>query len=309
MDDGTMEGHVMEPISDEGAELATEDAGGQPLDFRLEAGVKVFELTTKVVKWPILSDVTVTALTYNGTVPGPMLRVTEGDEVRVVVTNELSEPTTIHWHGLPVPNEMDGVPGITQEPIQPGETFIYEFVAASAGTFMYHSHFKSDVQIGAGLHGPFIIDPKKERDKPDVDVMLMINEWRMIGEQTFPAMPMAGMEPNFFTINGKAYPNTETIEVKKGERVRIRFASIGQFGHPMHLHGPAFKIVATDGHPVPKAAQLTKDTVFVSPGERYDVEVVATELGQWLLHCHISHHTTNNGQEPGGLLMIMNVSE
>jgi FtsP/CotA-like multicopper oxidase with cupredoxin domain len=118
---------------------------------------------------------------------------------------------------------------------------------------------------------------------------------------------MAGMEPNYFTINGKAFPATEPIEVKKGQRVRLRFYGIGQFVHPMHLHGVPFKIVATDGHPVPEAAQLTKDTVLVSPGERYDIEFIATEVGQWMLHCHILHHTTNNNVEPGGLMLMINV--
>ena len=300
--------HMMEPITAPNVQPATDTQGGQPLEYREENGVKVFELTTKAVQWPILDSVTVTAFTYNGTVPGPMIRVTEGDQVRFVVKNELPDPTTIHWHGIEVPNAMDGVPNVTQDPIQPGETFTYEFIAKPAGTFMYHSHFEGDIQVMAGLYAPFIIDPKElEVSPPAVDKVLMISEWLQKDGQTFAAMPMQGMEPNFFTINGKSFPSTEEITVRKGERVRLRFIAIGQFVHPMHLHGVPFKIVATDGHPVPEAAQLTKDTVSVAPGERYDVEFVASETGQWMLHCHILHHTTNDNVEPGGLTLMITV--
>jgi manganese oxidase len=302
-------GHMMEPIGGKNVQPAPDTNGGLPLSFQLEDGVKVFDITTQAVYWPILEDVTVTAWTYNGTVPGPMIRVTEGDRVRINLKNELDVSTTVHWHGIDVPNAMDGVPGLTQEPILPGEIFTYEFVAKPAGTFMYHSHFEGDIQVMAGLYAPFIIDPIESVTEADVDVTLMISEMLFMGGETYAAMPMAGMEPNFFTINGKAFPATETIEAKVGQRVRIRMAAIGQFVHPMHLHGTAFKIVATDGHPVPETAQLTKDTVTIGPGERYDIEFIATEPGQWMLHCHILHHTTNDGIEPGGLMLIVNITE
>ena len=302
--------HMMEPITAPNVQPATEDEGGQLLEYHVEDGMKVFELTTKAVQWEILDGVTVTAFTYNGSVPGPMIRVTEGDQVRIIVKNELPDPTTIHWHGVEVPNAMDGVPGVTQDPIEPGETFTYEFIAKPAGTFMHHSHYEGDVQVGAGLYAPFITDPKEpEANPPAVDKTLMISEWRMTDGTTYAAMPMSGMEPNYFTINGKSFPATETITVKKGDLVRLRLIGIGQFIHPMHLHGMPFKIVATDGHPVPEAAQLTKDTVSVAPGERYDIEFVASETGQWMLHCHILHHTTNDNVEPGGLMLMINVVE
>ncbi len=302
--------HMMEPITAPNVQPATESIGGKPLKFRVENGVKIFELTTKAVQWNILKGVTVTAYTYNGTVPGPLIHVTEGDHVRIIVKNELPEPTTIHWHGVEVPNAMDGVPGVTQDPIQPAGTFTYEFIAKPAGTFMYHSHFDGDVQVGAGLYAPFIIDPKEpETNPPAVDKVLMLSEWRTKDGKTYAAMPVSGMEPNYFTINGKAFPSTETITVKKGEIVRLRLMGIGQLIHPMHLHGMPFKIVATDGHPVPEVAQLTKDTISVAPGERYDIEFIATETGQWMLHCHILHHTTNDNVEPGGLMLVINVVE
>lgn len=308
-DSGDGMGHDMGPIPSAGVPAATQDIGGQPLDFRLENGVKVFELTAQAVRWNILDDVTVTAWTYNGTVPGPMIRVTEGDRVRIDFTNQLPEPTTIHWHGIEVPNAMDGVPGVTQDPVPPGGTFTYEFEAKPAGSFMYHSHFESDTQVSIGLYAPFIIDPVQPENPPDVDLTLMLSEWRVTDGETYAAMPMMGMEPNYFTMNGKAFPATETINLKVGQRARLRLMGIGQFVHPMHLHGMPFKIVATDGYPVPEAAQLTKDTVSVTPGERYDIEFVATEPGRWMFHCHILHHTTNDGVDPGGLMLIVNVTE
>lgn len=302
--------HMMQPIAAPNIQPAPANRGGQPIEHRMEGDVKVFDLTAQAAEWEILPGVRATAYTYNGTVPGPMIRVTEGDQVRIRLKNELPVPTTIHWHGIEVPNAMDGVPGVTQDPVQPGETFTYEFTAKPAGTFMYHSHYESDIQVMAGLYAPFIIDPiQPEADPPAVDVTLMLSEWLLRGGQTFAAMPMSGMEPNYFTINGKAFPATEKIVVKKGERVRLRLMAIGQFIHPMHLHGVPFKIVATDGHSVPPELQLTKDTVNVAPGERYDIEFIATEPGQWMLHCHIPHHTTNDNVEPGGLMLLIEVVE
>ena len=299
-----------EPVPSEGVLPATERAGNQPLPFRLENGVKVFELTARPVKWTILDGVEVTAWSYNGTVPGPLIRVTEGDHVRIVLTNQLPDATSIHWHGLVVPNAQDGVaqPPLTQAPVEPGATFTYEFVAPPSGTIMYHSHVDTDTQINIGLFGAFIIDPKHEIDPPDQDITLILNEWRYdaAADLTYPAMPGMG-EPNYFTVNGKAYPAIPTLNVKQGERVRIRLIGAGQFEHPMHLHGMPFKIVATDGNPVPKIAQLTKDTISVHPGERYDIEFTAFNPGQWAFHCHIVHHATNDDVEPGGLLFVVNV--
>lgn len=298
-----------EPVPAEGVPPATATEGGQLLPFTLDGEVKVFELTAQPVLWNINADTQVTAWTYNGMVPGPLFRVTEGDKVRVIFKNNLPDPTSIHWHGLPVPTNMDGVaqPEVSQPPVMPGETFVYEFEAKPAGTFMYHSHYDTDTQINIGLFGGFIIEPKHEAEtKPDQDITLILNEWRVIDGVTYPAMPSMG-EPNFFTVNGKTYPDIPTINVKQGERVRIRFIGAGQYEHPMHLHGMPFKIVATDGYPVPKAAQLTKDVVPVHPGERFDIEFVADNPGQWAFHCHIVHHATNDDIEPGGLLFVVNV--
>ena len=297
-----------EPVPSQGVLPATESEGGQLLPFTLDGEVKVFQLSTQPVLWNINADTQVTAWTFDGTVPGPLFRVTEGDRVRVVFSNNLPEPTSVHWHGLPVPTDMDGVaqPELSQSPVMPGETFTYEFEARPAGTFMYHSHYDTDTQINIGLFGGFIIEPRDWQDRPDQDVTLILNEWRVIDGVTYPAMPDMG-EPNYFTVNGKTYPHIPSINARLGERIRIRFIGAGQFEHPMHLHGMPFQIVATDGYPVPEAARLTKDTIPVHPGERFDIEFVADNPGQWAIHCHIVHHATNNDVEPGGLLFVVNV--
>ena len=300
---------AMEAISSNGIPLAKKSKKLQELKYTQDIGVKVFNLEAKPIRWPILKDVIVTAWTYNGMVPGPLIRVTEGDKVKILVKNNLPEATTIHWHGILVPNNMDGIPDETQEPIQPGETFIYEFTAKPKGTFWYHSHFDSDKQISVGLSGAFIIEPKGGLvPKPVIDKVLMLNEWRVINGQTYAAMPATGMDGNFFTINGKAFPDTENINVKVGQKVRLRFIGSGQMIHPMHLHGFSFKVVATDGNDVPESAQWTKDVITVAPGERYDIEFTPDRPGKWMLHCHVPHHTTNEHVEPGGLMMIINVS-
>jgi FtsP/CotA-like multicopper oxidase with cupredoxin domain len=250
-------------------------------------------------------------MAYNGQVPGPRIRLTVGDRARFIVKNELPEETTIHWHGQQIPNEQDGAGPITQRPIQPGETYVYEWVATQPGTYFYHSHSRAEVQQALGLYGALIVDPPDGAKRYDREYVIQIGEWRVVDGKTYPAMDMEGMQPNFFTFNGKAYPATERLRARVGERVRLRLIGAGQFIHPIHLHGHAFEIVETDGMPVPPGARLVKDTVLVGPGERYDVEFVARAPGLWLLHCHINHHMTNDGLEEqgaGGLTMLLDVS-
>ena len=288
--------------------------GDQLLQGRVGAdGVKEYDLVAAVTRWYILPDIPVAAYAFNGEVPGPRIRITQGDRVRFVVRNLLPEPTSIHWHGLIVPNAMDGPAGITQKPIAPGASFTYEFVADQAGTFFYHSHAEPDRQQALGLYGALIIDPASTA-KPDYasELVIQLQEWLFKDGYTFPAMPMDGMQPNFFTINGKSYPSTETIQAKVGDKILIRFiGSQSAFIHPMHIHGGPFTILATDGVTVPDGGRLVKDTVNVGPGERYDVLWQAREPGKWLLHCHINHHTTNDNREErgaGGLTMIIDVT-
>lgn len=296
------------------ASLATR--GDQVLQPQVVGGVKVFRLTAGLTRWHVTAGQTVDAYTFNGMVPGPRLRVTEGDQVRVEVTNRLGEPTSVHWHGLVLPNAMDGAAGVTQDPIQPGRTYTYAFNASRAGTYFYHSHAAADRQQSLGLYGALIVDPRPgdtARDYgEDHDVVVQLQEWLHADGFTFPAMVMDGALPNWFTLNGRSYPATETIRVKLGERVRVRFVGThNNFVHPMHIHGGPFQIVETDGEPVPPDARLLKDTVNVGPGERYDVIWTAREVGRWLLHCHIPHHTTNDNVEEqggGGLMAVIDVT-
>ena len=290
--------------------------GDQPLQPRLEGVVKAFDLTVAVTGWTILPGRRVDAYAVNGQVPGPRLRVTQGDRVRIHVHNQLPEATSIHWHGLILPNVMDGAADVTQEPIPPGGSHTYEFTARQHGTFFYHSHAAPDRQQALGLYGALLIDPKN----PAVDTaygyeheaVVQLQEWLTRDGLTYPAMLMEGALPNYFTINGKAYPETETIRMRVGERIRVRFiGSHNNFVHPMHIHGGPFRIVQTDGERIPPGAQLLKDTVNVGPGERYDVIWQALEPGKWLLHCHIPHHTTNDNAEEqggGGLMAVIEVS-
>jgi manganese oxidase len=289
--------------------------GDQLLEPRIEDGVKVFDLEASVIEWNILPDVRVMAYAFNRQVPGPRLRVTEGDRIRINVTNRLPESTTIHWHGLILPNAMDGPAEVTQEPIEPGDTFTYEFTTRQSGTYFYHTHDHVDRQQALGLYGALIIDPMD----PAVDAALGYQHELVVQLQellerdgyTYPSMPMDGALPNYFTINGKAYPATETLQMKVGEKVRVRFiGSNASFIHPMHIHGGPFEIVAIDGMPVPEGARQLQDTVNIGPGQRYDVIWTAQEPGKWLLHCHIAHHTTNNNVEQGGgggLMLVIEV--
>jgi FtsP/CotA-like multicopper oxidase with cupredoxin domain len=288
--------------------------GDQPLAPTMDGEVKVFDLEAAVIEWNILPDERVMAYAFNRQVPGPRITLTEGDRVRFNVTNRLPESTTIHWHGLVVPNAMDGPAEVTQDPIPPGGSFSYEFTVQQAGTFFYHSHDDPDRQQALGLYGALIIEPKDAAARPAVDqeLVIQLQEWTEREGYTFPAMPMEGLMPNFFTINGKAYPATETVRARVGDRLRIRFiGSQSAFIHPMHIHGGPFTVIATDGVPIPEVARYEKDTVIVAPGERYDVIWTAREPGKWLLHCHINHHTTNDNVEEkggGGMMMIIQVS-
>lgn len=200
-------------------------------------------------------------LSYEVRSAGPRIRVTQGDRVRFNVTNRLPEPTSVHWHGMILPNGMDGPADITQKPIEPGQTFTYEFIVQQAGTYFYHSHRKPDRQQGLGMYGALIIDPREASGAPtaDLEYTIQLQEWLERVGYTYPAMLMEGGLPNYFTINGKAYPATDTIRMKVGQKIRLRFiGSHNNFMHPMHVHGGPFKIVETDGNRVPPAAQIER---------------------------------------------------
>ncbi len=287
--------------------------GGRALAPRIEDGVKVFDLETAVIRWTILPGVTVDAYGFNSQVPGPQLRFRQGDRVRINVTNRLPESTTVHWHGLILPNVMDGPAHITQEPIENGAVYHYEFTAVQSGTYLYHSHDHVDRQQALGLYGAMIIDPAETDPsiEADHDYPVLLQEWLLREGLTYPAMPMDGAMPNYFTINGRAYPATDTVRMRVGETLKIRFiGSSNGFIHPMHIHGGPFEVVAVDGITLQPSTRYQADTVNVGPGQRYDVIWTAREPGKWLIHCHIGHHTTNNNVEMqggGGLMMLIEV--
>jgi FtsP/CotA-like multicopper oxidase with cupredoxin domain len=288
--------------------------GDQPLHPRLDQGVKVFELEASVIRWNILPRLQVTAYAINHQVPGPRLELTEDDRVRIEFTNHLPEPATMHWHGLVVPNSMDGPGNITQVPVPPGGHYTYEYVVQQHGTYFYHSHTRPDRQQALGLYGALIVRPRDPATEPPADheYVVQLQEWLNRDGLTFPAMLMEGGLPNYFTINGKAYPATDTLRMRVGETVKFRFiGSNNNFIHPMHVHGGPFTVVARDGQLLPPQARFDADTVNVGPGQRYDVVWRARQPGKWLVHCHIGHHTTNNNTETqggGGLTMIIEVT-
>ena len=207
----------------------SEGKGNTLLAPRVEGGVKVFDLTASVVQWEVEPGRRVEAWTYNGIVPAPQIRVREGDHVRINLKNNLPESTAVHFHGLELPNAMDGVPFITQPPVKPGQSFTYEFKVPNAGSHMYHSHHNSAKQVGLGLLGAFIVEPKDTSSEPkvDVDYVLILNDGA-----------------HGFTFNGKSFPATEPIVAKLGQKVRIRYMNEGMMIHPMHLHGMHQTVIA-----------------------------------------------------------------
>jgi FtsP/CotA-like multicopper oxidase with cupredoxin domain len=251
----------------------TEGMGCQPMGPTMDAGVKVYELTASEIQWEVAPGQKVPAMAYNGQVPGPEIRVREGDKVRVILHNKLSESTAIHFHGLELPMHLDGVPFITQPPIKPGETYTYEFTVPNAGSHMYHSHHNAAKQVGLGLLGAFIVEPKNPRaiEKVDRDFTMILND---------------GMHG--YTLNGKGFPATQPLVAKLGEKIRIRYMNEGMMIHPMHLHGMHMTVIDKDGWPQP--APWKCDTLNIAPGERWDVIVNCNNPGTWAFHCHILPH-------------------
>lgn len=256
-------------------------------------GYKEFRLTAMPVKWKNQQGQEVEAWTYNGVVPGPQIRVQQGDKVRLILTNKLPEATTLHHHGLPLPYNMDGVGHDPAQLVQPGKTFTYAYtVTQEPGTEMYHAHTNTIKQSPMGLFGMYIVEAQTKPQANEKEFTMMLSDG-----------------PLGFLINGKSFPETAPFQVKVGDRVKIRIANIGNMNHPMHLHGGDFKIIATDGHPVPAAAQLTKDTVDVAPGERYDIEFTAKQEGGWVFHCHVLSHVYTGTGEHTGMIQVIDVKK
>lgn len=268
--------------------VVTPDLGRMP--YKLVDGVKEFNLVAEVVHSQLVPDRPITVWGYNGSVPGPTIEVQEGDRVRIVFDNHLPEPTAPHWHGLEVPFDMDGVPGLTQDPIMPGGRFVYEFTLNQNGTFFYHSHMP--MQEMMGMIGLFIVHPKRPHEpRVDRDFGLVLQEWALLPNNNVPNT--LAMEFNWLTMNGKTGPATTPMLVKQGERVRIRFVNLGMDHHPMHLHGTQFVVTGSEGGRLPETTWAPGNTVLVGVAQARDIEFVAKYTGDWMLHCHMPHHNMN----------------
>jgi manganese oxidase len=260
------------------------------MPWTLEDGVKVFHIVAEVVKREFLPGKVVDVWGFNGSMPGPLIEVNQGDRLRFIVENHLPEEFSMHWHGLEVPFEMDGVPGLIQDPIKPGDKFVYEFTVHQHGTFFYHTHMP--MQQMMGMIGMFVIHPEEPYQPPvDHDFALILQGWAILPNNTIPNS--LAMEFNWLTLNGKAGPATTPMLVRQGERVRVRIVNLGMDHHPIHLHGNTFYVTGTEGGRVPQAAWTPQNTVLVGVAQARDFEFKADFLGDWMLHCHLPHHMMN----------------
>jgi hypothetical protein len=278
---------------------------GLTLPWKMVNGVKVFHLIAEPVTHEFASGLIAECWGYNGRVHGPTFEAVEGDRVRIYVTNRLSAPTSVHWHGVLLPSGMDGVGGISQKAIQPGETFKYEFTLQQHGTLMYHSHHDEMTQMQLGMMGLFVIHPKNPpKILPDRDYALMLNEWKIeVGARRPDPNEMTDF--NVFTMNGRSFPGTQSLLAKAGDRVRIRLGNLSTMSHhSMHLHGHHFKLVETDGGEIPEAGQWPETTIIVPAGSTRTIEFTA-KPGDWVMHCHMLHHVmTQMGHKFGNVIGI-----
>ncbi len=283
---------------------------GKTLPWKVVDGVKVFHLIAEPVEHHFAPGLKASCWGYNGAVHGPLIEAVEGDRVRIYLTNRIPAPTTVHWHGVLLPSGMDGVGGLSQPAIPPGETFKYEFPLRQHGTLMYHSHHDEMTQIGLGMTGLFIIHPRRPpQPRVDRDFAIMLHEWR-VDVGTSRPNPNEMTDFNVLTMNGRAFPGTAPLVVKTGDRVRIRIGNLSPMDHhPIHLHGHYFKIVETDGGQIAAPAQWPETTVLVPVGSTRTIEFIAVP-GDWAMHCHMTHHVMNQmghgfpnmiGVDPAGL--------
>ena len=268
---------------------------GWTLPWRMNQGVKEFHLVAEPVVREMAPGFKAHLWGYNGQSPGPTIEVVEGDRVRIYVTNKLPEHTSIHWHGQRLPNGMDGVTGLNQPGIQPGKTFVYEFVARRPGTFMYHPHADEMVQMAMGMMGFWITHPKTKHpliSEVDRDFVFLLNAYDIDpGAYTPKIMTMTDF--NLWSWNSRIFPGIDSLNVRKNDRVRIRVGNLTMTNHPIHIHGHEFEVTGTDGGPVPKSARWPEVTTDIAVGQMRQFEFLADEEGDWAFHCHKSHHTMN----------------
>jgi FtsP/CotA-like multicopper oxidase with cupredoxin domain len=267
---------------------------GVTLPHNLIGGVKVMHLIAQPVEHEFAPGLRAHCWGYNNRTSGPTIEAVAGDRLRIYVTNRLPEPTTIHWHGLRIPNGMDGVNGLTQPAIPQGSTFCYEFTVPDAGTFMYHPHFDEMTQQAMGMMGMLVVHPRPGDEPPPArDYVFMLSEWRIDPGGSRPVTTEM-TDFNILTMNSKAYPATEPIVASLGEKIRIRFGNLGATDHhPIHLHGMQMTLVETDGGIVQPSARYAANTILVPVGSTRTVEFIADNPGDWPLHCHMTHHAMN----------------
>jgi hypothetical protein len=281
-------GHATERTSSRIVSVETPDVPQLP--WRMDANVKEFHLIAEPVKQEIFPGRIVDLWGYNGSAPGPTIQVNQGDRVRIIVDNHLPEATSMHWHGFEIPNAMDGAPGSSQDPILPGGRFVYEFTLHQEGTYFYHSHMA--MQEMMGMIGAFIMHPKEPyKPRVDQDFAIIMQEYAILPNIKVPNS--MNMEFNWLTFNGKAGPATTPLIVRHGDRVRIRLINLGMDHHPIHLHGHTFVVTGTEGGRQPQSTWGPGNTVLVGVAQSRDVEFVANNPGDWMLHCHLPHHMMN----------------
>src|SRR3984885_12288808 len=266
---------------------------GWSLPWRMRHGVKEFHLVAEPVIWEIAPGMKAFLWGYNGQSPGPPIEVVEGDRVRIFVTNRLPEHTSIHWHGQRLPNGMDGVSGLNQPSIKPGQTYVYEFAAQRSGTFMYHPHADESTQMAMGMMGFWVTHAKDPAFMPvDRDYVLLLNAYD-ISPGSYTPKVSTMLDFNLWTFNSRAYPGVDPMVARLGERVRIRVGNLTMTNHPMHLHGHEFVIAGTGGGWVPQDARWPEVTTDIAVGQIRAIEFTAAAPGDWAFHCHKSHHTMN----------------
>ncbi len=268
---------------------------GWTLPWRMNRGVKEFHLVAEPVVREISPGMKAHLWGYNGQSPGPTIEVVEGDRIRIFVTNKLPEHTSVHWHGQRLPNGMDGVTGLTQIAIEPGKTFVYEFVARRPGTFMYHPHADEMTQMAMGMMGFWVTHPKAAHpliEPVDRDFCFLLNAYDVEPGSATPKVNTM-LDFNLWTWNSRAFPGIDSLNVRKNDRVRIRIGNLTMTNHPIHLHGHEFTVTGTDGGPTPKGSRWPEVTTDIAVGQMRQVGFLADEEGDWAFHCHKSHHTMN----------------
>ncbi len=264
---------------------------GWSAPWTVNDGVKEFHLVAEPVVRQIAPGMRANLWGYNGQSPGPTLEAVEGDRVRIFVTNKLPEHTAVHWHGMVVPNGMDGVGGLTQPQIPPGKTFVYEFDLKRSGTFMYHPHADEMVQMAMGMMGLFIVHPRDiDEHRVDRDYAFLVNAYDIAPGASLPNVNTM-TDFNIWSWNSRVFPGIDPLVAGLGERVRIRMGNLTMTNHPIHLHGHSFEVTGTDGGWVRESARWPEVTADIPVGAMRSVEFIADQPGDWAFHCHKSHHT------------------